>query len=494
MTEVRLIRIAFSALVPALVLACTFAQTADERIDSVASALRNHEFDQALALLRPALQQFPGNDTLWTMQGVAYSGRGQKREALTSFRSALKISPDNIQALQGTAQIEFDAGSMSAIPILKRLLRLRPTDTTSQGMLAVLEYQRGDCAAAVIHFEKAAALFESQVQALNAYATCLVRLRRLDQASSVFQRALTVNPDDPTERQLLASIQLMAHKPQDAIVTLAPLLGGDKPDSKSLELAADAYENAHDTEKAVDTLRHAILLDPRDVNAYLDFAAISSAHQSFQIGISVINDGISLQPKAAPLYFARGVLYVQLAEYDKAQADFETAYDLDPNQSLSAAAQGMAAVQQNNLDEALASVQEKLARRPSDPVLLYLQADVLGQKGVEPGSPEFKMALHSALKAVSLRPTLEPARSVLAKLYLQAGQYPEAVAECKKALEIDAKDQSALYHLIQALRKSGKTGEIPALLKRLAFLRQDETKEEREQYRYKIVEGDAPPK
>ena len=61
-------------------------------------------------------------------------------------------------------------------------------------MLAVLEYQQGNCAAAVAHFEKAASLFDSQVQALHAYATCLVRLRRLEQAADVFQRALALNP------------------------------------------------------------------------------------------------------------------------------------------------------------------------------------------------------------------------------------------------------------------------------------------------------------
>ena len=148
--------------------------------------------------------------------------------------------------------------------------------------------------------------------------------------------------------------------------------------------------------KAVDTLRQAILLDPQNVNLYLDFAAISSTHQSFQVGINVVNEGINLQPKAASLYFARGVLYVQLAEYDKAQADFETAYDLDPSQSLSAAAQGLAAVQQNDLDHALASVQEKLASKPNDPILLYLQADVLTQRGAEPGTPEFQTAMRSA--------------------------------------------------------------------------------------------------
>ena len=494
MTEMCPFRMAFTMLVPILFLSCALAQFPADRIAPIASALQSHEFDKALELLHTALQESPGNDELWAMQGVAYSERGQKPEALASFRHALKIAPGNIPALQGAVQIEYEAGNPAAIPLLQHLLHLRPADLTSHGMLAVLEYQQGNCAAAVVHFEKAASLFGSRLEALHAYATCLVRLRRLNEAVNVFHQALALHPDDRRERQLLASLQLMAHKPQDAIATLDPLLGDNKPDAEVLELASAAYEDAHDTEKAVDSLRQAILLDPQMVNLYLDFAAISATHQSFEVGINVVNEGIGLLPKAAALYFARGVLYVQVGEYEKAQADFETAYQLDPNQSLSAAAQGLAAVQQNDLDHALANVQEKLAAKPDDPILLYLQADILGQKGAEPGAPEFQTALRSARKAVALRPALEPARSVLAKLYLQGGQYPEAVAQCRKALELDPKDQSALYHLIQALRKSGKTNEIPELLKRLALLRQEATKEEREQYRYKLVEGDTPPK
>jgi tetratricopeptide (TPR) repeat protein len=158
---------------------------------------------------------------------------------------------------------------------------------------------------------------------------------------------------------------------------------------------------------------------------------------------------------------------------------------------LSVAAQGLAAVQRNGLAQALAGVQEKLARRPDDPILLYMQADILVQEGADPGSRDFQTALRSARRAVALRPALGPARGVLAKLYLQSGQYPEAAAECRKALEIDPKDQASLYHLIQALRKAGKMDEIPPLLKRLAALRQQATKDEREQYRYKLVEGEA---
>jgi len=472
-------------------LAHAFAQTAGDRIGPIVSALRDQEFAKAIELLRPALQESPENAQLWTMQGVAYSAQGREKEALASFHRALKIAPDYIPALQGAGQIEYDAGSAAGVPLLQHLLRLRPGDSTSHGMLAVLEYQQGNCPDAVVHFEKAASLFDDRVEALHAYATCLVKLKRFEPAVQVFAHAFALNPDSRRERELLASIQLMAHKPEEALSTLSPLLEAASVDAQALELASTAYEDIHDTTKAVDSLRKAILQDPVNINLYLDFATISAAHQSFQVGINVVSEGISHQPKAASLYFARGVLYVQLAEYEKAQTDFETAYELDPNQSLSAAAQGLASVQQNDLDHALAMVQEKLARRPSDAILLYLQADILTQKGAEQGTPEFQTAMRSARKAVALRPTLGPARDVLGKLYLQAGQYPEAVAQCRRALDIDPKDQAALYHLIQALRKNGKDTEIPNLLKRLALLRQQATKEEREQYRYKLVEDDT---
>jgi two-component SAPR family response regulator len=80
---------------------------------------------------------------------------------------------------------------------------------------------------------------------------------------------------------------------------------------------------------------------------------------------------------------------------------------------------------------------------------------------------------------------------VLAKLYLDAGKNQQAADECRKAIAIDPKDQTSLYRLIQALRKTGDTKETPELLKRLAQLRKDATQEERQRNRYKLVEGET---
>lgn len=468
-----------------------FPQTSGDQVGAITSALRAGDFAKALQLLRPALQQ-SSTAQLWALQGLAYSGEGHKKEALASFRSGLKVSADYLPALEGAAQIEYEEGNAAAIPLLEEILRQRPDDATSHAMLAVMAYKQGDCATAVRHFDRSGSLTSSQPAALEEQGACLVKLKLFDKAVAVFQAALDSNSADSHTRYRLAAVQLMAEHPRDTIETLTPLFQANNAEPGVLQLAASAYEAIGDTPNAVRVLRQAIVADPRNTDLYLDFANISMDHQSFQVGVDMINSGLKLQPQAAPLYVARGILYVQLAHFDEAEADFEKANALDPAGSLGSVAQGLEAVQSNDPDRALTTVRAKLAKKPDDPYLLYLQADVLAQKGVDPGTPEFAAALRSAKRAVALQPSLSAARDVLAKLYLQAGQNQLAIEQCRKALNSDPKDQTALYHLIQGLRKTGATNEIPDLLKHLAELRAGSTKQESEHNRYKLVENNSP--
>jgi tetratricopeptide (TPR) repeat protein len=464
---------------------------AADRIAPITSALRAGQFDRALQLLQPELQQNPKNAQLWTLDGIALSSKGDKKQALGAFRHALTVTPDYLPALEGAAQIEYENGDKDAAAHLQHILQLRPGEPTSHAMLAVLDYRRGDCVAAVPHFEQSSSLTESQPALLPAYGDCLVQLKQTEKAISVFSRALQ-SSGDAGLRYRLASVQLMAQHPKDAIITLQPLLQEKTPDTEALDLAASAYEADGNTPEAVRILRQAIVSDTHNVNLYLDFVNICLDHQSFEVGVDMINAGLAAEPEKAPLYVARGVLYVQLAQFDKAEADFEKADSIDPRQSIGSAAEGLAAVQENDPERALVKVRAKLAKKPNDAFLLYLQADILTQRGPDPGSAEFREAMESAKKAIALRPSLAAAHDVLAKLYVQAGQNDAAIEQSRKALNIDPKDQTALYHLIQASRKSGRKEDLPKLLKQLADLRMAGTKEEAEHNRYKLVEEKSP--
>src|SRR5262249_3175482 len=154
-------------------------------------------------------------------------------------------------------------------------------------------------------------------------------LHQADKAIPVYEEILRSNPDDARARRALATTQLKASHAPEALATLEPLLKKSDPDIATLQLASAVYEANKDTPNAVKVLRDAIVRDPRNVSLYVDFANIAMTHQSFQTGIDMVDAGLKLEPAAAQLYLARGVLYVQLADFDKAEADFEKAEQLD---------------------------------------------------------------------------------------------------------------------------------------------------------------------
>jgi superfamily I DNA/RNA helicase len=97
---------------------------------------------------------------------------------------------------------------------------------------------------------------------------------------------------------------------------------------------------------------------------------------------------------------------------------------------------------------------------------------------------------------VRSKPDFTPAEDVLSELYLRSGETSRAEATSRLALKSDPNDQSALYHLIRALQKSGKASDaaqIPALLTRFNEVREQLRKREQEEDRYKLlVEGGSP--
>ena len=428
------------------------------------------------------------------MEGLALSGLGKDREALTAYNIALKTAPNYLPALEGAAQLEYAAGSGRAALLLHRILQIQPDNATSHAMLAVLAYRRNDCKSAIRHFEASGALIWSQPAALEEYGFCLVEGCRAPDAVKVYERLVSDVPQDSRARIHLAAAQLLANEPRDALAALDPLLRQGEVDGQTLDIASHAAEKIGDTPRAVALLRKAIVLNPRQMNYYLDFATLAFDHASFQVGIDMLNVGLRHLPNAAPLYLARGILRIQLGQFNRGQADFETAQRLDPRQSFSSESESLAQLQQNGAGNALGTVRARLKQHPNDPVLLYLLADTLEQNGAQPRTPEFAEALQAAERAVQLRPTLVLARDLLSRLYYDNGQLLQAIKQCRLALRSDSADQEALYRLTQALRKTGNTAEIPALLKRLAALRETDREKEAEQNRYKLVEtAPAPP-
>ncbi len=486
MRSILMIWFAMCAVVPA-------QPSADQNtMEPIISALRSQHFDEALSAAKSALKAHPLDYRVWTLEGMALAGKADNPSALAAFRRALTIAPDYNPALKAEARLLFQSGDKQAIAVLRKLIALDPSDKTAQEMLAISSARQNECKSSLQEFAPLDETIQSHPESLQWYGYCLTQEKEFSAAASVFARLVELVPNELEPRFDLALVQTMANQNTNAIQTLQPLITSHSPNVDALTLAAEAYEEAGETPKAVSMLRQAIDLDADNADLYVRFAGLCLSHDSFQVGLDVVNVGLRRIPKNASLYVARGLLYGQTGEYSNAESDLQTAEKLNPAVTASSFALAATAMQHGDLDQALKTVREQLKRHPNDPGLHYMLAKILVDQGAKFGSSEFQEAMKSASMAVRTKPDFVPGHDLLASLYLDAGKSDLATEQCRISLAADPSDQSALYHLIAALRSSGNRIEVQDLVKKLLALQRKTSQQPTARERYKIME--RPPK
>jgi tetratricopeptide (TPR) repeat protein len=486
----------FSAMAVLLLVWCAgFAmrgQQSTESIASIQSLVRSRQFEQALQTADSALRTAPTDARLWALKGIILSMTGKDGEALSAFDRALVFSPDNAAALRGAVQLLYQTRDKRAIPLLQRILKSDADDSTAREMLATLEEKSGDCAAAIENFSLGAEVIRSHPQSLEAYGACLMATKQPEKAVAVFEQLYSLVPTSIPARYDFSVALVESKQYEAALKIMEPMLTAGQPEPDLLSLASEAYEGVGDTPKAVSLLRQAIVQRPTDANLYTTFAALCLSHDSFQVGIDMITAGIQYVADNPSMYISRGLLYAQLADYKNAEADFNTAEHLDARQSISSVARDLTELQQNQSDKIrqeklLLEIRAQLKSHPDDAYLHYLLAKVITESAPDKDDE----ALQSALIAVKMRPDFVEARNTVASLYLRSGKYQQAVEQCRLALHYAPDDQSAMYHLIIALKHipgPDQQEEVKALVARLSSLKQASIQQESDKKRFKLVE------
>lgn len=475
-----------------IVMLAANGQDTNTSISGIESLIRTQQYDQALNALKPALRKNPEDHKLWTLEGICFGLQGNDGQALAAFDHALHISPSYTPALKGEIQILYKTEDKRAIPLLLRTLKSDPDDVIAHEMLGNLDAKVGDCQEAASHFLRSKEAIANHPTSLEAYGYCLFRLDQTADAIPIFRQLISLLPDQSYPTYDLAVLLISAKSNDEALKVLEPLLTPDQADPDILSLASQAYEATGNTPKAVALQRQAIVLDPTDPSNYVRFAILCLAHDSFQVGIDMLNAGLKRIPNSSSLYLSRGVLHAQLAQWDNAEADFKIAGQLDSTQSIGAYAGDLTILQKNDPDKALVRVRAQLKVHPESPLLHILLAQLIMNQTPESQSAAFKEAMQEAMIAVKSKPDLVEAHNLLASMYMSLNQYDRAIKECRTALQYDPANESAMYHLIISLRHSGHNDELPQLVKRLSELHQESLRRETDRKRFRLVVEGAP--
>src|SRR5271165_6229786 len=159
-----------------------------------------------------------------------------------------------------------------------------------------------------------------------------------------------------------------------------------------------------------------------------------------------------------------GVAMMNQQLMEKATANFDAAYKMDPSLAVAVLNKGIALLNQQRLPEAEEALRQAEAKDPGNPRVWYN----LGL--VHRGSGNTADAISDFQKVLKIDPTDPDAYYFLGTFYSQQQEYAKAIEAFQQALKINPLHASAEFGMGRALQRSGQTEEARVHLKRFEYL------------------------
>jgi predicted Zn-dependent protease len=519
-------------LIPALMFFCCAsllsparspAQTRDYA--QAETLIRNHQWDEGLALVLPLVKREPGNAKALNLAGLALTGKGDIQQANAYFERALLADPAFVPALKNLAFNEYNQKQLDASE--KHLLaaeKALPEDPVIHLYLGEIAYREHMYPRAVEHLTKIRDFLARNPEVAAHLAVSYLQTAQeqkgfeiLDtlplaqvQPQSQFELGVALEQQGLPDRAIpwLAAVRqqfpdsydigfdlslayIAAKDYQQAIHTAQDLIARNHETSELQNVLAEAYEGNNEIQKAVDALRLAIALDPADEDNFLDFASLCMDQRSYDAGMTVIEVGLKSHPNSDRLIFMRGVLHAMKDEYELAESDFRLSAEIAPQTNLGFIGLGVTYLETGHDAEAIKVLRQRLHDKPNDPSLLYLLGEGLLRTGVRPGDPTYAEAQTDLERSVKLNPNLCLPHVSLGTIFLDEDRAKDAVAQFEQARAIDPKERSAYSHLAVAYRKLGDAEKAKEVLNGLKSVIEQERRSTREKMKAAGTEAGA---
>ena len=326
-------------------------------VEGTAPAIEN-----ARQILQKITEDQPQITDAWVLLGEIAIKQGQPGKAMEAALGGLTYGPNNKSLLLLKASAEADKSPVLAIPTLKLLHELEPSDLGIVVLMANTYIKTSEPQKAVSLLREQLAICDvsARRKCNTALAVALYKSGNKAEAQKEFDSLLESEPDDP--EPLLAQVQLLkedknwiklnekvvnwySNHPEDSRTLtkiardlmlledsqarktaediLRIILKNDSEHAEAVSVLAILLQiGGRDAESA--TLYQRLLeLEPNNIIAINNLAWIVCEVQGkHQQALELAQRGLKIAPRYYDLIDTRGVIYYRLGEFDKAVLDF----------------------------------------------------------------------------------------------------------------------------------------------------------------------------
>jgi putative PEP-CTERM system TPR-repeat lipoprotein len=476
------------------------------------------DYDAAVADIRHAVDIDPRRSSTYYELGGIQLMQGKSAEAEATFKQAVALNPKSVDAHLALASLYWNTKRPAdAEQSITKALEIDPRNVAANRTLAnwYLGSNRPQDAEAPLkraadaagdvagrmelaeyyvrqkRINDARTVLEALARTPEGFAPATIRLaeleydaRRKEQANGLVDSVLAKQPTNPRALVVKGGWLLSEQKLDDALARAEAAVKADPQFADAHFLLGSVRAQRHEREKAIESFREVLRLNPKDGRADKAMSALSLQGGQREDSLKFAEEAAKARPgdAAARLLLIRTLLangdvarahtelqkimpalvnvaeahvlmgHIQLAEKNAAGArqSYERAMELDPKsiQALGGLVQLDAAAKQ--LDQAQRRVDDALARSPDNPQVLLLAARTYATKA------DNARAESLLKKAIEVDPSYMQAYGLLGQLYFRQGKLDQARTQFQQLADKRPNDASAGTMVGMLLEAQGK--------------------------------------
>ena len=403
--------------------------------------------------------------------GTNYDQLKKPKEAIEAYRRALDLDPENLDTERGLATALLSDGQLDeALKVFNEIVVAEPQDAQSQIRISEIQRRQGHYDDALATLEKAKPLAQDNLELNYNEALIYDTLGRYDDAIRVLNTLVAgsahsdgkYSEPEKANRAIFLDRQGIIYREQnktpEAVAAYKQMieLGGEYARG-GYQGQIDAYRDAHQWKEATTVAAEAAKAMPKDRSVQLAYASQLADIGQVDQGIALAKAQVSSTASVAEdreAHLALAQIYIRLKRWDDASAELDKAdaSASKPEEKLYIYFfRGTLADRQKLYDQAEAQFQKALTIDPQNATILNYFGYMLADRGVR--LPE---ALTMIRKAVDLDPQNYAYLDSLGWVYFKTGQYALAEENIRKANERNNGDPTIHDHLGEVYEKTGK--------------------------------------
>jgi len=239
---------------------------------------RSRIYDKILSLK-------PKNAEEWAKMGFVYNSINQSAEAVSCFKEAFKLEPDNIQFLRDISSVLFESKNFrESIPYLEKIAEFEPECASNWNLMAFCRLRIG-------HHDKAESLFKKALELDDRSATINFDLGMFYKNQGQYKKAL---------EYIIKASKLGPH---DDFVWF--MLG-------------HAYQKLEMSDEAIEAYDIAVEVNPRNDSVWNNLGLEFVRRQDYKKAVECYKRAIQIDDKSGVVWHNLKFAYYGTEEYEKA--------------------------------------------------------------------------------------------------------------------------------------------------------------------------------